>query len=157
MKEIPLSKGYSAIVDDEDFDYLNQWKWTWRKGYATRTVTIAPGVRELIIMHRILLNAPDGVFVDHINMNGLDNRRENLRLADRTQNNANRKKPTGLHSSMFKGVSWFKLRKAWRADIKVNRKCVHLGVFDCEVEAAKAYNFAAIEYFGAYAQLNEIP
>ena len=103
-------------------------------------------------MHGLIMPAPDGQFVDHINGNGLDNRRENLRLVTHQQNSFNQKHHGG--SSKFKGVSIDRISGSWRAYITVDGKRKHLGRHGTEIDAAKAYDMAAKEFFGEYAKLN---
>ena len=103
-------------------------------------------------MHRVILDAPAGMMCDHIDMNGLNNQRGNLRFATHSQNSCNRKHPGGL--SPFKGV--FPRNEKWRAYIKTNQKMIHLGTFDTERDAAIAYNTAAIQYHGEFARLNTV-
>lgn len=149
MKEITLSKGYVAFVDDEDFEYLNQWKWyvyidrIYR--YAVRK-EYESGKR--IKMHRIILNAPDNLFVDHIDHNGLNNQKNNIRLCNNTQNQWNMK---GRRNGL-KGVTIENNR--FRAAIKYQGKTIHLGNFKTEIEAGKAYDNKAKELFGEFAMLN---
>lgn len=96
-KQIRLAQGFSTLVDDEDYDWLNQWKWhamVLREGnliYASRAVRGADGKQHPLMMHRFILNPPKGVEVDHMNGNALDNRRSNIRLASRAENLRNRK------------------------------------------------------------------
>lgn len=106
-----------------------------------------------IKMHRMLLNAPDGSHVDHINGDGLDNRRENLRFVTPQLNQANSRKREAL-SSKFKGVAWHKDAGKWRAYICVNRKQVNLGLYEDELAAAQAYDAKARETWGEHAHLN---
>ena len=99
------------------------------------------------------MNAPAGMQIDHINGNGLDNRKVNLRLCNSSQNQRNaRKRKSG--TSRFKGVDWHKESKKWRARICVNRKRIHIGRYKSEFEAAQAYDKKAIELFGEFASLN---
>lgn len=149
MKEIKLTKNYVAIVDDEDYEYLNQWKWyvyidkIYR--YAIRTDY---KTRKRIKMHRVILNAPSNLFVDHIDHDGLNNQRNNIRLCTNTQNQWNmRGRRNGL-----KGVSVEKY--CFRAAIKYQNKTIHLGSFKTEIEAAKAYDKKAKELFGEFSLLN---
>jgi HNH endonuclease/AP2 domain len=155
VKEIPLSKGRVAIVDDDMFEYLNQWSWFYHKnGYAMRSYR-REGKFKKDRMHRVVVNAPAGYDVDHINGNKLDNRKENLRIATRSQNNYNK----GLQSnstSGFKGVSWSKQKNKWLARIRVDKKEMYLGSFDYKVDAALAYNEAAFKYHGEFAKYNQI-
>jgi hypothetical protein len=149
MKEIKLSKGFVALVDDEDYEYLNQWKWY---VYIDRIYYYAlrrdnkSGKR--IKMHRVILNAPDNIFVDHIDHNGLNNQRNNIRLCNNAQNQWNMK---GRRNGL-KGVSVEKY--CFRAAIKYQNKTIHLGSFKTEIEAGKAYDIKAKELFGEFAMLN---
>lgn len=159
-KQIPLSKGLFALVDDADYEWLSQWKWyasTHKCGaYAMRHApNPAKCPRQIsIFMHRLILNAPNGYEVDHINHNGLDNRRANLRVVTVAQNQCNRKHEYG--SSRFKGVHWDKVRGQWRAYIWYNKKGIKLGHYPDERAAARAYNEAAKRLFGAFACLNAV-
>ena len=151
MKELELTNGQFAIVDDEDFDELNQWKWTFSKGYAIRCDKFG----NSIYMHRAVNKTPTGMQTDHINQNKLDNRKENLRASTRSQNMAN--VTTCSHNtSGYKGVSFHKNRGKWRAYIRVNKKQISLGMFTSKEIAAIAYNEAAKVYFGNFAKLNSV-
>jgi hypothetical protein len=162
MKEIALTKGLVAMVDDEDFDLVSRFKWhALRRGrvvHATRTVK-RDGRKWTVYMHRWLLAAPAGLEVDHRNGNGLDNRRENLRIATHAQNAINHAR-THQKTSRFRGVLWNKARKRWRVVICAGRirdgasKQIHVGTFADEVEAAKAYDRAALLHHGDFAVLN---
>lgn len=151
MKQIPL-QGLSnyVLVDDDDFQWLNQLKWHVNEGYA-RTQDFVPGVRHY--MHQLVIGS-FSIQVDHINHNKLDNRKENLRQCTQQQNNANAQKRSGT-SSKFKGVSFNKDKNKWEAKICVNYKTIHLGRHNVEEDAARAYNEAAREHFKEFAQLNE--
>ncbi len=105
-------------------------------------------------MHREIIKAPDNLFVDHINLNGLDNRKANLRLATKIQNSRNTPKMKRKTSSKYKGVSYQKRDRIWRAKIKINRRDKHLGSFRDEIDAAEAYDKAAHKYFGEFARPN---
>lgn len=148
-----------ALVDDEDFEALNRFKWCAKSSgaglfYAYRaTGKRSDGSRVYQFMHRLLVQG-DG-FVDHINGNGLDNRRDNLRLATSSQNGINRRKALGT-TSRYKGVTWSKKDQRWCAQIKRNGKNRFLGSFRSEEEAAKAYDAAARELFGEFAKLNKV-
>ena len=153
-KLMPLSQGKFAIVDAEDYERLKQYKWHVDKGdstnYAARGI-----VGKNFRMHREILGAPKGLVVDHINHNGLDNRRSNLRLCTVRQNNMNRRPSRRKNKwSRFKGVSWDKQRRLFTAYIQQDGKMVRLGRFESEVEAAKAYDKKARELFGEFAYLN---
>lgn len=148
MKRIPLTQGLSAIVDDEDFEMLSRFKWHFHQtGYAMRTARI-DGKKHLLRMHRVVMNAPPHKCVDHINGNTLDNRKRNLRIASRSQNQHNRGRNKN-NTSGFKGVSRYRGR--WRARITVNWKEIRLGIFDTPEEAFDAYVAAAKEYHGEFA------
>ena len=153
-KEIPLNQNQVAILDDEDYEKIKKWNLHAYKNksgvwYIRRTLN-----SKQIPLARILLSATKGVFADHINGDGLDNRRCNLRLTTASQNGINRRKVNG--SSQYKGVSWNKPLNKWIVHIKKDGKILHLGCFLSEGEAAKTYNKKAIELFGEYARLNEI-
>lgn len=157
MKFIPLTQGRMAIVDDKDYEWLNQWKWyVYKKRhtyYAVRMTGFRP--QKQIFMHRLILNPPDGFESDHINHNGLDNRRANLRACTRSQNQQNKKAKLGV-TSQYKGVHYRlgKLKKHWIAQIQINKKSIYLGYFKNEIAAAKAYDSKAVELFGDFAYLN---
>lgn len=160
MKEIQLTKGKVAIVDDADYEWLSQWKWYARKSrksfYAERTVgSHLNGNKESIQMHRVVLGITDPkVQGDHEDGDGLNNQRHNLRECTNTQNQYN-KPPRGA-TSKYKGV-WFDLsRKKWASAISHNNTRVVLGRFDTEQSAALAYNEAALKYHGDFAWLNQI-
>lgn len=156
IKEISLTKGFVTIVDDVDYDWLMQWKWHHNnRRYATRTKVHITGEPVNIRMHRFIMNCPEDMFVDHINGNGFDNRRENLRICTYHQNTMNRRKNSAA-SSQYKGVYWNKKEAVWRSSIRINHKLKHLGQFEYELEAALTYNKAALEYFGEFANINII-
>jgi len=160
MKEINLTQGQVALVDDEDYEELNKYKWFAHDNYgwtfyARRTGRKADGKRYLIQMHRVILNAPKDMFVDHIDSNGLNNQRSNLRLCTNQQNNRHAR-PYSNGSSKFKGVCWHKRIKEWQANIRIDGKLKHIGYFKNEKDAALAYNVKALEYFGEFALPNEI-
>lgn len=156
MKTIPLTQGCVALVDDEDYEWLNQWKWCLqgglRPGYAVRLCNH----RGKIYMHREILKPPDGFETDHINGNGLDNQRSNLRLCTRQQNNMNRGVAKNRGTSRFKGVYFASREQMWCAHISRSNRKKHLGYFNTEEEAALAYNHAAQKYYGEFAWLNQL-
>jgi hypothetical protein len=108
-------------------------------------------------MHRQIMNAPAGFVVDHINYNGLDNRKANLRIANYSQSVCHRRKLNKSSYSRYKGAYWAKEIKRWKAKIHVNGKCMYLGSFRDEIEAAKAYDRAAKKYHSEFAALNFEP
>ena len=110
---------------------------------------------KVVHMHREIVSPPDGFVIDHANGNGIDNRRENIRICTISQNVQNSSRRSD-NSSGFKGVGWHKNKK-WRVQIMVNGRVTHVGMFSDIVDAAKAYNDAAVKCFGEFAKLNEIP
>lgn len=158
MKEIRLTNSNKTVlVDDEDYESLSQRNWQIDKdGYAYSVVTLSPYKHKNKTMHRILTNARKNQLVDHINRNKLDNRRENLRLCNRSGNVTNvGKRSDGIYSK-FKGVTIHSKSKKWWAKIQSKGKRHSLGFFDTEIEAAKAYNQKALELHGEFAFLNEV-
>jgi len=159
MAEIPLTQGKLTLVNDEDFGWLSKYKWnaahrnhTW---YAART-NGAAGKRRLILMHREILGLKpgDGKITDHINRNGLDNRRSNLRICTQAQNLTNRKI---VNKHGLRGVrltTGRNLKKPWEARIKVKGEAIYLGRYETKFRAALAYDEAAIKYHGEFADLN---
>jgi len=155
MKLIELTQGRVALVDDEDFEWLSQWKWYYHRyrktGYAMRNGPSPK--RGLILMHVTILQRHKrwacGRGIDHINMCGCDNRKENLRLATSSANGMN----AGLrldNTSGVKGVNWHKAGRKWQARICINQKETFLGLFTDMDDAIKAREQAEIKYFGKY-------
>ncbi len=160
MKHIPLSRGLLAAVDDGDFDFLMQWKWTALVGdrtfYAHRRQRLECGKHALVLMHRLILGTPEGMVTDHIDGNGLNNTRANLRIATQRQNMMNRRPQRG-GSCAIKGV-WrdeTAPRKPWRAAIRLNGRLKYLGRYSDPVEAGRAYAAAAAEHFGEFHRIIE--
>lgn len=160
MKEITLTQGYVAMVDDEDFEYLNQWNWcaeTKQKRkviYAKRT-RCSSGKR--IRMHRLIMGVADTSKpdIDHRDGNGLNNQKYNLRIATNSQNGMNRGANSN-NTSGYKGVSKDKNRNEnpWKAAIKHNDKRIHLGYYSTPEQAAQVYDTKALELYGEFAWLN---
>jgi len=154
MAQIPLTRGYSTIVDDEDAEWLEQWKWYYNQKYACRAV-IKNKKQIKIMMHRQILGLEkeDKRVSDHISMKTLDNRRCNLRICTRAENVRNTKRQRN-NKSGFMGVFWCKQHKKWLAYIYYNHKKRHLGSYSNKVDAAKAYDEAAKKYFKEFATFN---
>lgn len=152
----PRHKAMFAMVDDADFEALNQWKWSAEKRgnrfYATRQVISAEGKKTTVRMHREISRADDGFEVDHADGNGLNNQRANLRICSTAENQQNRASVRG--SSIYKGVLWDKSHGCWKAKIIVDGKRIMLGSFDTEESAARRYDQAAKAHFGEFARLN---
>lgn len=163
MATIPLTLGEQTLIDDEDLALVSGYKWSLRRDprgnfYARAAV---PGTgrqgKRTVLMHRVILGAKPGEQVDHRNGDGLDNRRSNLRLCAHRQNQFNQRKQRRWTSSQFKGVTLDKKRSQWAARIKANGSNIWLGRHDNELDAARAYNSAAMELFGEFANLNDVP
>jgi len=155
MATIPLSRGLVALVDDEDLFLVAGKKWhVSSRGYACRHEGRRP-TREYVRMHRLILGTPNGVSVDHINGDRLDNRRANLRIATQFQNVGNMRLPSH-NTSGFKGVSWDRANKKWRSVIHPLGRQLTLGRFDDSRDAARVYDEAAIKYFGPFARTNQM-
>lgn len=157
MKRIPLTQGKYALVDDEDYDRLvAMGKWCASKMRNTFYAVKAARPRN-ISMHSVLFMETNKKYrVDHIDGNGLNNQKCNLRICTNAENARNQRIKSN-NTSGFKGVHLYKGLKKWGAGIKINGKRIHLGTFDTPIEAARAYNAAAIKYHGEFAKLNEIP
>lgn len=165
MKEVLLvgakAAGRVALVDDEDFDLVSQYRWVVREqlvegrrpnGPYAHTHSGPRHQRVCLLMHTLLTGWP---LTDHINHNGLDNQRANLRPATDAENRHNSRPVVGT-SSQFKGVTWHRGVRKWQAQIGAAGKCRYLGCFASEEDAALAYNEAALELFGPRAFLNEV-
>jgi len=160
MKLIPLTRGKFTKVDDEDFDFLNQWKWCARKAphtyYAVRCIGRKPQSPITIRMHRVIMDEINPkVLIDHKDGDGLNNQKFNLRKANSSQNSSNRTKRVPA-SSKYLGVHFRKNENKWQAKIRHNKQYISLGYFDNEVDAAIAYNAGAKKYHGEFANINII-
>ena len=160
MKEIQLTQGKVAIVDDDMYEYLNQWKWCAHRSYTRDTWYAQRNSprphKKTINMHRVIMGVTDPeIEVDHRNGNGLFNVRENLRVCTTYQNGRNRGKQKN-NTTGYKGVTWSDVAKErpYKAQLMINHKCVFLGYFSDPIEAAKAYDKKARELHGEFARLN---
>ena len=160
MKRIKISQGKYALVDDSDYESLMKFKWYARKDhlrdvYYTNKSEKVDGTWKNIPMHRVIMNPPNGMFVDHKDGDGLNNQRSNLRVCTASQNNQNSKKASGK-TSQYKGVSWSAYHNRWRACIEIQYRQKYIGVFRTELEAAIIWNMTARKYFGEFALLNKL-
>jgi hypothetical protein len=157
FRRIYLDEGIYTIVDPEDYYRLKKFNWyllIWnKKFYARCNIKIGSTETKTVSMHRMILNAPKGILVDHINGDSLDNRRANLRFATHQQNACNSRKKAGC-TSKYRGVSWNKHKKKWRATLQYKGKSVFHKMFDSEIEAARTYDAAAKIHHGIFARLN---
>lgn len=155
MKEIRLTKGYTAIIDLEDYERIKDIPW---QACLSHNNVYAANSGKGLYLHRMIMNAPKGKQVDHINGNSLDNRKSNLRICEPKQNTWNRRcdglingKP---RTSKYKGVSWYKLTQKWVALLRHEGRLYSLGYFKNEIDAAKAYDAKVKELRPEYANLN---
>jgi hypothetical protein len=151
ITRIDLTQDKIALIDAADLEWLSAYRWqAVRHGHLWYAVRRHGHSHRK--MHREILDAPAGITVDHINGDGLDNRRHNLRLATPQQQNQNRRTRKGV--SVHKGVVWHERDQKWQAQIWLNGKYIYLGSFNDEIEAARAYNEAARAMFGEFAHVN---
>jgi hypothetical protein len=151
-RKIPLTQNRFARVDPEDYAALARHKWSAaRQGRTIYAVRSHHGVQ--IRMHRVIMKAPRGLVCDHIDHDGSNNTKRNLRLCTRNQNGKNQRRRTDGRSK-YKGVSWHKGDGRWHARIYHNGRCHHLGRFRREIDAARAYDRAARRLHGSFASLN---
>ena len=154
-----MSQPKYAKVDPADYKRLKGYAWSASKKvgkcfYARRHTVGGKEKQKLIYLHKEIIEVPDGMVIDHINHDGMDNRSENLRPATRSQNMYHRRKRSDAKTSKYKGVSWKKDRREWLARIGFQKKEIHLGYYRDEIEAARAYDDAAKKYHGEFACLN---
>lgn len=158
---VPLSKGYSAIIDKEDAKKVLQYKWTAREFVRKGKVVYVYGYRFdrtgekpiSVMLHRFITNAPKGMVVDHINGVTLDNRRTNLRICTDAENRRNMGRPAH-NTSGYKGVTWDKRTERWVSQIAFKGEYYFLGRYDSPIEAARKYDSAARRLHGEFTQLN---
>jgi len=159
FRKILLTQGKFAIVDPEDYYRLAKFKWHLAKSptssYAARWQRLqAKNTRKKIWMHHQVIHISKHLLCDHINHNGLDNRKANLRPATVSQNLCNRQKRKSKTRSKYKGLEWDKIQKKWKARIQLNNQRIYLGSFASEIDAAKAYDNTAKKYHREFASLN---
>jgi AP2 domain len=152
-KTIPLTKGKVAFIDDEDFERVNKYSWYAQIMDDGRCYACSRINGDIVYMHRFIMNTPSDMDTDHINDICHDNQKSNLRICTVSQNMINRRKRANT-SSEYKGVYWDKSRLSWCARIYKDYTCYYLGSFLNEVDAAKAYDKAAIRLHGEFARLN---
>ena len=160
--KIKLTQNKFAFIDDKNFNWLNKHKWyaqKHRKTYYAKRNTIIDQKQKIIYMHRLIIEnklkrkIKSNEETHHINKNGLDNREENLKIVTKSQHRMMKEKRKDC-TSCYKGIYYHKQRKKWHARIQLNGKCISLGLFKNELNAAKAYDIAALKYFGQYAKTN---
>ena len=154
---INLKGPHYTLVDYRDYKELSKYNWRIKKckhtSYVVRTCR-EEGTTRQIYLHRAIMNFPKDLFIDHINRNGLDNRRANLRPATHKQNNWNTRRGFNQGSSKYKGVGWDKRAGKWRAILRSDGRYRNLGYFKNEIDAARAYDIAAKIHRGKFAALN---
>jgi hypothetical protein len=158
---VPLSQGYEAIIDTADVPLVDKWAWCARVKrkktgeiyavYALRTCGVNDRKRGTLFLHRVIAGAPEGLYVDHIDGDGLNNRRANLRLATASQNQHNQRKSVS-NKSGIKGVSWDSVREKWEARLNVNRRVVFLGRYSEKKEAEARIVFERERRHGEFAR-----
>ncbi len=164
MIEISLTQGEISLIDDEDFEEVSRYKWRINRKknscYARTNATDCNGKKITLFIHQLVMNSKPGDQVDHKDHNGLNNQKYNLRFCTYSENQQNKLKQIFYDGkktlSKYKGVSWHRRDKKWIAQIVTSHKNNHLGYFVDEIEAAEAYNKAALEKFGEFAELNKI-
>lgn len=157
-RHVPVKGGYTALIDESDYALVAGYRWRALKGHNGKVYAYAHVSGGSVYMHRVIAGTESGFETDHVNGDGLDNRRGNLRTATASQNSANAWKPRrpdgSPHSSIFKGVSWDKGRGKWQAQIALHGRSKNLGRYLTEIEAARAYDTAALAQWGEFAKVN---
>lgn len=160
MKEIKLNRNFIAFVDDEDYDRVMEHTWCVttnrvksKESHYAITNLYEKGIKSTLTMHEFILGKVEGLEIDHWDTNTLNNQKTNLRHLTHRNNCRNTPKRADT-TSKYKGVSWNKGHKKYKAYISPNEKMIHLGYFDDPIEAAEIYNTAATLHFGEYAHLN---
>jgi len=153
MKKIKLTQNKYALVDNEDYPILSMFNWYANKNKTHRTFyAVRVNGNKKIHMHRYILGTPKGMETDHIDGNGLNNQKKNLRICDHAENQRNKDKPKN-NTSGFKGVSWCERNKKWLVRISLDRERIYLGHFKSKMKAYEAYCKGCIKYHGKFAKL----
>ena len=148
-----------SIIDSEDYDKIKGYTWyaaNVNKGFRPRAQKITNGKCKFFYIHRLVMDCPDNMIVDHINGDPMDNRKINLRICTYAENCKNRKKTKSKTASSYRGVTWHKRDRLWHARITVNGSVIFIGCFDSEMNAAMARDKAELKYFGEFAKPNFI-
>lgn len=160
LKRIQLTQGKEAIVDDDDYETLSRFKWSAKrignKFYAAKTFATPDGRSSMMLMHQIVLVTKRPLVIDHIDGDGLNNRRGNLREATNANNQHNTGKSKSGKTSKYKGVSWDSTNRRWGAAMRIDGRVKRLGSFHHEIDAARAYDQACIRERGEFAQHNGV-